>query len=209
MLWASLQDRLTTMRLLTTFILTTIYLTAIGQTSPTRNWIDSEVKYTDSKGRVLTVHSSLPKGGGGYTNSSGKRYSYVIFWTRLINESNSSVELTMKFPSDPLTIFPSPDSHIRIFLPPDTMTLDKVQLGDYGLNLQSFLDAGFNKPGTLQKTINPKEEYLFYIPVLFYQARGTTRTALVLKGQDLFFRISVAPDVDSELIPCGRLVFKN
>lgn len=42
-----------------------------------------------------------------------------------------------------------------------------------------------------KKTINPKEELLFYTAILFYQSRGTTRTALVLKGQDLFFRISV------------------
>ncbi len=198
------------MRQLTTFILLTICLTAIGQTSPTRKWVDTEVKYTDSAGKVVIVHNSLPKGGGGYTDSVGKNYSYVIFWTRVINESDTPVELAIKFPADPFTIFPSPNSHIRIFLPPDTMTLDKVPLYDYGLtNLQSFLDAGFNRPSMLQRTINPKEECLFYIPVLFYQARGTARAALVLKGQDLFFRINIAPDVDSALIPCGQIVFKN
>jgi len=198
------------MRLLTTFILLTICLTATGQTSPTRKWVDNEVKYTDSLGKVVIVHNSFPKGGGGYTDSAGKNYSYVVFWTRVINESASPVELAIKFPADPFTIFPSPDSHIKIFIPPDTMTLDKVPLYDYGLtNLQSFLDAGFNKPSMLQRTINPKEECLFYIPVLFYQARGTARAALVLKGEDVFFRISIAPDVDSALIPCGQLVFKN
>lgn len=198
------------MRLLTIFILLTVCFTAIGQTSPTRKWVDTEVKYTDSAGKVVIVHNSFPKGGGGYTDSAGKNYSYVVFWTRVINESASPVELAIKFPADPFTIFPSPDSHIKIFLPPDTMTLDKVPLYDYGLtNLQSFLDAGFNKPSMLQRTIDPKEECLFYILVLFYQAQGTARAALVLKGQDLFFRISIAPDVDSALIPCGQLVFKN
>lgn len=195
------------MRLLTTLLLFTICLTAKAQTSPTKNWVDSEVKYTDSAGKAVMVHSSFPKGGGGYTDSTGKRYSYVIFWSRVINESASQLELTIKFPAAPFTIFPSPDSHIRIFLPPDTMTLEKVQLGDYGLNLKSFLDVGFNKPGILQRTINPKEEYYFYIPVLIYQARGTARAALVLRGQDLFFRINIAPD--SALIPCGHLVFRN
>ena len=206
-------DRL--MRLLTTFILLTICLTAIGQTSLTRKWVDTEVMYTDSVGKSVMVHNSLPKGGGRYIDSAGKVYSYVIFWTRVINESTTPIELAIKFPTDPLTIFPSPDSHIKIFLPPDTMTLDKVLLGDYGLtNLKSFLDAGFNRPSMLQRTINPKEECLFYISVLFYQARGTTRAALVLKGQDLYFKISVDPDIDSALIPsalipCGQLVFKN
>ena len=186
-----------------------ICLPAIGQTTSTRNWVDTEVKYTDSAGKVVMIHNSLPKGGGRYTDSRGKTYSYVIFWTRVINESATPLELAIKFPADPFTIFPSSESHIRIFLPPDTMTLDKIPLGDYGLNLQSFLDAGFDKPNMLRRTINPKEELLFYIPVLFYQARGSARAALVLKGQDLFFKISVAPDVDSALIPCGHLIFKN
>jgi hypothetical protein len=198
------------MRLLTICILLSFFSTAIGQTSPTRNWVDSEVKYTDADGKVITVHNSLPKGGGGYTDAAGNNYSYVIFWTRVVNESDSPAELAIKYPAKPLTIFPSPDSYLRIFLPTEKMTLDKVQLGDYGLtNLKSFLDAEFNKASALQRTINPKEEYLFYTAILFYQARGTTRTAFVMKGQDLFFRISVDPDVDSVLIPCGQLVFKN
>ena len=196
------------MRLLTIYILLTIYSTAIGQTSPTRNWVDSEVKYTDSAGKVVIVHSSLPKGGGGYTDSVGKKHSYVIFWTRVINESTTPLELAIKFPADSFAIFPSPNSYIKIFLPPGTMTLDKVPLADYGLtNLQFFLDAGYNKPSMLQRTINPKEEYLFYIAVLIYQARGTARAGLVLKEQDLFYRISI--DAQSASIPCGQIVFKN
>jgi hypothetical protein len=180
----------------------------MAQTSPARKWVDTEVKYTDSEGKVVMLHNSFPKGGGGYTDSIGNNYSYVIFWTRVINESATPVELVIKFPADPFTIFPSPDSYIRIFLPPDTMDLEKIALEDYGLtNLQSFLDAGFNKPSMLQTTVNPNKECFFYIPVLIYQARGTARAALVLKGQDLFFRISIDPD--SAFIPCGHLVFKN
>jgi len=189
------------------FIVLLNCLPGIAQTAPTRNWVDTEVKYTDPAGNVVNVQSSLPRGGGGYTGSEGRRYSYVIFWIRIINESAVPAELAINFPADPYTIFPSPDSHIRIFLPPDTMTVDKIALGDYGLNLQSFLDARFNKPSMLQRTINPKAEYLFYIPVLIYQARGTARAALVLKDKDLSFRISISPE--SALIPCGWLVFKN
>jgi hypothetical protein len=154
------------------------------------------------------IHNSFPKGGGQYTDSTGKQYSYVIFWARVINESATPLELAINFPAAPFTIFPSPESHIRIFLPPDTMTLEKVPLGDYGLtSLQSFLDARFNKPSILQRTINPKDEHMFYIPVLIHQARGSARAALVLKDQDLFFKISIARD--SALIPCGHLVYKN
>src|SRR5687767_13644709 len=131
------------MRLLTIFILLTICLTATGQTSSTRDWVDTEATYTDSAGNVVIVHNSLPKGVGRYTDSAGKKHGYVTFWTRVINESATPLQLSITIPADPFTIFPSPDEHIRIFLPPDTMTVDKIPLGNYGLtNLQSFLDAG-------------------------------------------------------------------
>jgi hypothetical protein len=200
------------MRLLTIFILLTICLTAIGQTSSTKKGVDTEATYTDSAGKVVIVHNSFPKGVGRYTDSAGKNYGYLIFWTRVINESDTPLQLSITFPADPFTIFPSPDEHIRIFLPPDTMTVEKIPLYSYGLtNLQSSLDAGFDKPSMLEKTINSKEEYLFYIPVLIYESRerSSARAALVLRGQDLFFRISMVPDVDSALIPCGQLVFKK
>jgi hypothetical protein len=200
------------MRLLTIFILLTICLTAIGQTSSTKKGVDTEATYTDSAGKVVIVHNSFPKGVGRYTDSAGKNYGYLVFWTRVINESATPLQLSITFPADPFTIFPSPDEHIRIFLPPDTMTVDKIPLYSYGLtNLQSSLDAGFDKPSMLEKTINSKEEYLFYIPVLIYESRerSSGRAALVLKGQDLFLKISMVPDVDSVLIPCGQLVFKQ
>ncbi len=182
---------------------------ALAQTAPARKWVDSEVRYTDAAGNAVMVHSSLPKGGAVYTDSNGKRYGYVIFWFRVINESASRLALSIKFPAEPFTIFPSPDSHIRLFLPPDNMKPDNIPLNDYGLDLQSFLASGFNKPSVLEKTVLPKSECLFYVPVLFYQARGTTRAALVVKGHDLFLKISIAPEVDSTLVPCGKLVFRN
>jgi hypothetical protein len=55
----------------------------------------------------------------------------------------------------------------------------------------------------LQRTINPKEADLFYIGVLYYQASAPTRAELVLKEQDLFYRIGGIE------IPCGRIVLKN
>ncbi|MBL7848917.1 MAG: hypothetical protein JNL40_15720 [Cyclobacteriaceae bacterium] len=197
------------MRLLFTFILVSICFTVMAQASAERKWVDSEVRYTDAAGKSVMVHSSLPKGGSVYTDSIGKKYGYVIFWFRVINESSAPLALSIRLPAEPFTIFPSPDSHIRLFVPPDTMMQDKISLNDYGLDLQSFLATGFNKPSVLDKTVLPKNECFFYVPVLFYQARGTTRAALVLKGKDLFFKISVAPDVDSVLIPCGKLVFGN
>ena len=84
------------------------------------------------------------------------------------------------------------------------MTPEKITLEDYGLtNLHSFLNAQFDKPSVLQRTIGPKEQCLFYVPVLIHQARGSARAALVVKDEDLFFKLSIGSD--SALIPCGHL----
>lgn len=168
----------------------------------TTKWLDSE---TASQGVI--IQNSLPKGGGRYTDPTGKNFPYVIFWTRIINEAATPLKLIIKFSTDSFPVLPSPDSYLKVFLPPDTMTLDKVPLYDYGLTgLISFLDTDFNKPTMLQRTINPNEECLFYIGMLLYQASGTVRTGLVLKEQSLFYRINL---LDSALIPCGQIVFKN
>lgn len=209
------------MRLLTTFTLLTICLTAIGQTSPIKKdkrqktltfypstYIDTETLYTDSTGIVVIIQNSLPKGGR-YTDSTGRNFGYRIFWTRVINETATPLELTINLPADSFEIVPRPDSYLKVFLPPDTMTLDKETLYDYGATgLKSFLDAGLNKPTMLQRIINPKEACLFYIGVLIDPAGNNfTRAGLVLKEQDLFYRIN--PQLDSALTPCGQIVRKN
>jgi len=197
------------MRLLITLTILTICLTALGQTSPTKKsvYVDTEVKYTDSAGKGVVIQNSLPKGGGGYIHSSGKTFSYVIFWTRVINQTTTPLELSIHFPADSLTIFPSPDSYLKVFLPPDTMTINKESLYDYGLTgLKSFLDTAFGKPTMLHRIINPKEECLFYIVRLANVGyNGAVRAGLVLQEKDLFYRINM---LDS-LIPCGHIVFKK
>jgi len=196
------------MRLLTTFILLTICLTIVAQTTPTRNWVDTEVKYTNFAGEAIKIYNSLPKGGRGYINSGGKDFSYVIFLTRIVNESTTSLKLMMRFPTDSFSIFPLSNSYIKLLIPQDTMTLEKIQSRDYGLtNLKPLLGTGFTKPSILERTLNPKEEYLFYIPIFIHQAQGTARTSFILKGHDLFYRVSIDPY--STLIPCGRIDFKD
>lgn len=177
-------------------------------------YIDGISGYTDFTGNGVITQNSFSIGREdigrkrGYTDSTGKNYGYAIFWTRVINETATPLELTINFPADSFAIFPSPASYLKLFLPPDKMTLDKQSLYNYGITgLKSFLDTGFNKPTMLQKTINPNDECLFYIAALSYQAGGTSRAGLVLKGQDLFYRISIEP-LGTALIPCGQIVFK-
>ena len=91
------------------------------------------------------------------------------------------------------------------------MTLDKESLYNYGATgLKSFLDTGLNKPTMLQRTIHPKEECLFYIGMLFHVPdNGRVRAGIILKEQDLFYRISMGKQLDSALIPCGKVVLKK
>ena len=102
-------------------------------------------------------------------------------------------------------------------VPPDTMTLDKLPLFNYGLTgLKSFLDNSIPKPSSLKRTINPKESSGFYIVILSLAAEGATgvmRTGLSLKGRDLFYRISrytstsVHSLISEKEIHCGSINF--
>lgn len=219
------------MRLLITFTLLPICFTAIGQTSLTKKeswgrvdtmftpypikktltfypstYIGTESVYTDSAGIDVIIQNSLPKGGG-YIDAAGKEFGYRIFWTRIINESAAPIEITIKFPADSFAILPS-GSYFKVFLPPNTMTLDKEGLYSYGATgLLSFLDTGLHAPTMLQRTINPNEAFQFYVGTLSHQPKdsklipsGRIQTELILKGQELFYRIK---QLDFPLIPCG------
>ena len=93
----------------------------------------------------------------------------------------------------------------------------------YGLtDLESFLDKSIHKPSSLKRTINPKESSGFYVVKLSLVSEGTRgggdilRTGFILKGQDLFYRVSVyknspAPSslISEKEIPCGSINLKN
>jgi hypothetical protein len=183
--------------------------TAIGQTPVKKNnFIYTEATYTAAVGKEVHIQNSFPKGGGRYTDRTGRTFSYVIFWYRIVNKSNVPLELKIQFPSDSLTFFPSAADYLKISLPLDTMTLEKESMFDYGItNLKSSLDKNFFKPTKLVKTIQPKEESLFYIAMLFYFATGSARTELVVKEQKLFYNIKVGSE--QVIIPCGQVLFKK
>jgi hypothetical protein len=194
------------MKLFISVFLLFVYLNANGQVGPIRNWVDSEVKLTDSKGNSAMVTSSLPKGGG-VVYQNGKKYGYVNFWTRMSNQSATPIELKVKFPE--VTFFKSPDSYIKIVLPKETMKIEKEQLFDYGLtNLQSILNDESNQLGILQKKIGSKEDYLFYVTVFIHiEGGGSARAKFELNDKELLYKISIGSD--TTLIPCGSLEFKN
>ena len=194
------------MKLFISVFLLFVYLNAKGQVGPPRNWVDSEVKHTDSNGNSVMMTNSLPKGGG-VVYQNEKKYGYVVFWTRMSNQSATPIELKVKFPE--VTFFKSPDSYINIVLPKESMNIEKEQLFDYGLtNLQSILNDESNQLGILQKKIGPKEDYLFYVTVFIHiEGSGSARAKFELNDKELFYKISMGSD--TTLIPCGSLDFKN
>ena len=170
--------------------------------------------YSETASKGVIIQNSFGKGGP-YAGSTEKNshYSFLIFFTRVINETATPLELTINLPANSFATGEGGNVYLKLFLPPDTMTFDKESLYNYGITgLESFLD--FNKPTMFQKTINSKEECLFYIGAVFYQARGTAwkdesrggnRAELALKGQDFFYRM--IPQIDS--LPCGHIIFKK
>ncbi|MDU0372421.1 hypothetical protein ACFPAF_18615 [Hymenobacter endophyticus] len=169
-------------------------------TNTLKRYIHTEYEYVDSMGARITIQNSLPKGGLNYIDSTGKRYIYAVFWTRILNETAKPFELAIDFPSDSFELPPSSGNYTELLLPADTLTLAKVPLFNYGLAVKPFLDAGIHKSSSLRRTINPKEASGFYVVTLAtHGVNGTLRTGLRIKEQQLFYKIN-----DKE-ITCGNI----
>jgi hypothetical protein len=190
--------------ILSVIVFCSLCILTLGQGISKTEW------YSESNTNGIVIQNSLPKGGR-YTGTIKKNYNYsqLVFFTRVVNKTGKPMELMMNFSADSIPIPNSPDTFVKVFLPSDTMTLDKRPLYNYGVGTL----ASFDKPTRFHKTILPNEECLFYVVGIFYQTRpteqylerGGNRAELVLKGQDLFY--SMPPQIDS--LPCGRIVFKR
>jgi hypothetical protein len=85
------------------------------------------------------------------------------------------------------------------------MSHEKEQLFNYGLTgFEFLLNDNTRQVKTLIKTIDPKKDYYFYIPVFMHEINGSARASIVLKGEKLFYKISIGKD--TAFIPCGSLV---
>lgn len=74
--------------------------------------IHTEIKYTYSTGKVVTIQNSGPRGGRGFTDATGIRFGYRVYCTRVVNEADTPLELTITFPADSFPL-PSPDWRFR------------------------------------------------------------------------------------------------
>ncbi|MEM9337244.1 MAG: hypothetical protein AAGA66_00830 [Bacteroidota bacterium] len=185
------------------------------QKSDLRKHIYSDTTYSSFLGKGITIQNSLPKGGSiepdgkQYVDATGKRHAFAAFWTRIVNETNAPLTVSINFPADSFAIFAPPHSYLKLFLPTDNWAYENLSLYNYGLTgLKAFLDAHFNKATTLKKTINPNEEHIFYVAALSYQAIGTPRAAFIIKDQDLYYKMSISPN-GSGVIPVGKITFND
>ena len=165
--------------------------------------------YSETESNGVIIQNSFNRGGP-YTGPVEEYFnvSNLVYFTRVINESKNPLELTIQFSADSIAIPNSPDMFVKLFLPPDTMTLDKQNSFNYGVSdLESF-----DQSTKFQRKLNPKEDCFFYVVAIFYQTkagawnpeRGGNRAELVLKGQDLYYRMP--PQIDFLL--CGQIIFK-
>ncbi len=178
-------------------------------------YIYTDTTYTFAKGKRITIQNSFPKGGmiepngTQYSDSTGKLYAFASFWTRIINETDIPLELNINVPADSFAIFTRPDSYLKLFLPKEEFSFDKLPKFNYGLTeIKSYLDANFDNANMLQKTINPNEEHIFYLIALSHQASGTPRAGFLLKELDLYYKMSVAPH-GSGIVPIGTIALKK
>ena len=180
--------------------------------------IYTKYEYIDPAGKSIIIQNGFPRGGVKYTNPNGEVCGYAVFWTRIINETDNSLELKIDPPINSYEISNLPGKYFRILVPTDTMTIDKFPLFLYGLtDIKSFLDNNIHKKPSFKRTINSKESSGFYflMLVLTEEATGATRTELNLKGQDLFYKISrysiTKPItlIDEIEVKCGSINLKN
>lgn len=179
--------------------------------------IDTKYEYTDSLGANLIIENGFPRGNR-YTDPKGKVHAYALFWTRIINETDHPLELKIDFPVNSFEPPWLPGKYYQLLIPPDTMSIEKEPLYDYGLTgLKSFIDTRLHKPSSLNRTINPKESSGFYVVILCLineAAPGALRTGLSVKGQDLFYKIKVEKSTDNSKagdkeILCGSISLRN
>lgn len=175
-------------------------------------YFHTEANYIDSTGQGIIIQNGFPRGGGSILASDDRTYGHAVFWSRIINKTDTLLELTIHFPADSIVIFPSSHAHFKLLVPSDTMTMDKVSEFNYGLeNIESFAKSNLHQASQIQRTINPHEECSVYVVLLSHLSssdNGISRTGLFLKEQNLYYRLTV-DSLTSKLIHCGHIAYHD
>jgi hypothetical protein len=192
------------MNIFSTCLLILLALNLNGQSVQNRNWEYSKVAYTSSTQKKTIITNSLPRGGG-IVYHQGKEYNYFIFWTNILNESTSRLDLKIKFPI--IIPFEFNESKAKVVFTNSNMTPDKEQVLDYGLtNIASLVNNESNQLKEINKTISPFNNFLFYSAVFIHKTKWPVRAEYILNDKNIFYKITAG--TDEVLVPCGSLDFK-
>lgn len=175
------------------------------------SYMHTEATYTDSTGNGIIIQNSYPRGGP--ISTPNGRYGHAVFWSRIINKTDITLELDLNFPADSIVIEPATNTHFKLLVPPDIMTPDKLSTFGFGLKyIETFVAKNFYKPSQFQRTIKPNEDAMFYVILLSHLAptdKGVTRTGLFLEGQDLFYELEDLDSQSDKFVPSGSISFKD
>lgn len=159
-----------------------------------------QYEYADASGARLVLQSGLPRCGARFKARNGEEYSWVVFWSRIINETGNRLDLNIEFPVDEGEDTSSSGNYFKVLVPPDTMTIAKMPLYNYGLqDMDSFLDTSIQKSFvSLKRSVDPRDSTGFLVVVLsrLHNVQpnanlGFLRAALSLKESSLFYTISL------------------
>jgi len=193
------------MNIFSTCLLILLSLNLNGQSVQNRNWEYSKVVYNSSVKNKISITNSLPKGGG-IVSRKGKEYNYFIFWTSVRNESPSTLDLKIKFPT--IISFKSKESYAKVAFTKSNMTIEKLQEFDYGLTgIPALLNNESNQLKDLNNRISPFKNYLFYSAIFIHKTKWPVRAEYIINDKKLFYKITAGSDV--VMVPCGSLDFKN
>lgn len=172
--------------------------------------LESDIEwYSTYTNDTLSVQTSYPKGGpykGDF--NSGFNPSYLVFVHRVKNYSNETIELNLSSNSSEISIPNSPNTFMKLLLPEEIMTEEKLHQKSYGLTkIESEVLVN-----TFRASVGARKSMLFYSVALFYQKqdgawtheRGGNRAEVQIKGLDVFY--SMKPLIEAKLI--GRIAFK-
>lgn len=197
---------------------------------PTDPAVDTRYAYRDASGKQVVLENSLPRGGLTYTDpTTGRKYVYAVFWSRIVNETALPLTVSIQVPADSFRIADKPagpvglagkasahsvkqakqaalpHNYFRIVLPTEEMSPKQARLFNYGLkDLKAVLDYKLPQLTALQRTIPAKASGFMYVVILANRGvEGTVRAGFSVKNNKLYYR------VNGEEIDCGPSPGKN
>ena len=156
------------------------------------DFIHTRYTYPRSNQGELTIENSLPRGGLTYTAPNGKEYVYALFWTRIINETEDTLRLSLHLPMG-VSNLPGPSLvGFRVLLPSESFDTKKVEQFNYGISdIDATLDRLIDQEPSMQRVIAPNMEISFFAVTLFdRRIEGLMRNGLHLDGDSLSYRVN-------------------